>query len=174
MQPHLGQARSGSRKTVSRDALRRRALVSRMNWTDPVCSPIAPVVRSGLVGSGAWWSYKPGMPAPDETTNDSLLAAVGLRIRNLRELKRITPKDFAKAAGFSLSYLWRLESGQQNLSLKSISRIAIALGEPMTALLEGIDPDPATVEARPYARKAGKGAKVDQVEAAKDQAQGSV
>jgi len=79
-----------------------------------------------------------------------------MRIRNLRDLKRISATDFAKAAGFSLSYLWRLEGGQQNLNLKSISRVALALGEPMTALLEGIEADPATLEPRPYVRKEGK------------------
>lgn len=87
-----------------------------------------------------------------ETRDDPLLAKVGRRIQDLREAKRIEPKDFAKAAGFSLSYLWRLEGGQQNVTLATISRIAIALGEPMSALLEGIEPDPATVAVRPYAR----------------------
>lgn len=91
-----------------------------------------------------------------QNTRDPLLGAVGERIKTLRELKRISPKDFAAAAGFSLSYLWRLESGQQNLNLKSISRIAIALHEPMSALLEGIEPNPATLEVRPYVHKAHK------------------
>lgn len=81
---------------------------------------------------------------------------VGRRIQDLREAKRIEPKDFAKAAGFSLSYLWRLEAGRQNITLATISRIAIALGEPMSALIEGIEPDPTTVKARPYVRKAPK------------------
>lgn len=97
------------------------------------------------------------MGEPVETSGNKLLAAVGDRIRTLRQLKRIEPKNFAAAAGFSLSYLWRLESGQQNLSLKSISRIAIALGEPMSAILEGIEPDPETVEVRPYVHKRRKG-----------------
>ena len=97
------------------------------------------------------------MGEPVETSGNKLLAAVGDRIRTLRQLKRIEPKNFAAAAGFSLSYLWRLESGQQNLSLKSISRIAIALGEPMSAILEGIEPDPKTVEVRPYVHKRRKG-----------------
>jgi len=93
------------------------------------------------------------MPSEGDTGKDKLLAAVGDRIRTLREFKKIEPKDFAKAAGFSLSYLWRLESGQQNLNLRSISRIAIALGEPMSALFEGVDPDPGTIGTRPYVRK---------------------
>ena len=86
---------------------------------------------------------------------DPLLEAVGERIRKLREEKDIAPADFARAAGFSLQYLWRLQSGQQNLSLRSISRVAIALGVPMSALLEDIDPDPDTIGTRPY-RQDGK------------------
>ena len=88
-----------------------------------------------------------------EISKDPLLARVGKRIQDLREAKRIEPKDFAKAAGFSLSYLWRLEGGQQNITLSTISRIAIALGEPMSALLDGIEPDPSSVAVRPYGRK---------------------
>ena len=91
-----------------------------------------------------------------EPSKDPLLARVGKRIQDLREAKRIEPKDFAKAAGLSLSYVWRLEGGQQNITLATISRIAIALGEPMSALLDGIDPDPATLQARPYVRKPKK------------------
>ena len=88
-----------------------------------------------------------------EPNTDPLLTRVGKRIQDLREAKQIQPKDFAKAAGFSLSYLWRLEGGKQNVTLATISRLAIALGEPMSALLAGIEPDPATVEVRPYVRK---------------------
>ena len=109
------------------------------------------------VGSRRAQSYNPPMPTA-EPSKDPLLATVGKRIQDLRESKRIEPKDFAKAAGFSLSYLWRLEGGQQNITLATISRLAIALGEPMSALLEGIDPDPATLEARPYVRKPKKAA----------------
>ena len=83
-------------------------------------------------------------------TRDPLLEAVGGRIRTLREERKIAPADFARAAGFSLQYLWRLQDGQQNLSLRSISRVAIALGVPMSALFEGIDPDPDTIGTRPY------------------------
>jgi transcriptional regulator with XRE-family HTH domain len=171
-QLHLRHAYSRLRVTIGTRPVR-TARVSRMNWTGPVYSLVAPVLPFASVGSVVGRPYRRGMPDADQHTNDNLLAAVGLRIKNLRELKQITPKDFAKAAGFSLSYLWRLESGQQNLNLKSISRIAIALGEPMTALLEGIEPDPATIEVRPYAHKAKRGAKVEAGGTTRDQAQGS-
>lgn len=87
---------------------------------------------------------------------DPLLVAVGARVRELRLAKGLAPVTFAAAANFSLPYLWRLEGGLQNLNLRSISRIALALGEPMTALLEGIEADPATLEKRGYGQRPGK------------------
>jgi ribosome-binding protein aMBF1 (putative translation factor) len=113
-------------------------------------------LRARPVGSRRARPYKRTMPDAEETTKDPLLAAVGERIKNLREFKGIAPKEFAEAAGFSLSYLWRLESGQQNINLRSISRLALALGEPMSALLDGIDPDPETLGARAYVHKTSK------------------
>lgn len=84
---------------------------------------------------------------------DPLLQAVGGRIKALREERRMAPADFARAAGFSLPYLWRLEGGQQNVSLRTISRVALALEVEMAALLQGIAADPATLEKRPYGRR---------------------
>jgi transcriptional regulator with XRE-family HTH domain len=171
-QLHLRQAQGRVHMIIGkRPALRQ--LASQMKWPASVYSLAPPVLRSGPVGSSPRWSYRPPMLDADEAPKDSLLAAVGMRIKNLRELKRMTPKDFAQAAGFSLSYLWRLESGQQNLNLRSISRIAIALGEPMTALLDGIEPDPATVEVRPYTQRARTGPKMKDAKAAKNHVQGS-
>ena len=90
---------------------------------------------------------------------DPLLVAVGARIKGLREADRVTPADFARAAGVSLQYLWRVETGQQNLNLTSVSRFALALGRPMAALLDGIDAEPATLGKRAYVprpKKEGK------------------
>lgn len=107
------------------------------------------------VGTRHAASYNPTMPNAEDTSTDALRVAVGKRVQDLREAKRIEPKDFAKAAGLTLSYLWRLEGGQQNVTLATIARVALALGEPMTALLDGIEPDPAIVQTkRPYRRKA--------------------
>jgi transcriptional regulator with XRE-family HTH domain len=88
---------------------------------------------------------------------DPLLSAVGRRVQQLREAAGVTAADFARAAGITPQYLWRLEDGQQNLNLKSLSRLAIALNVPMTALLAGIEPDPATTRKRKYSRKVSTG-----------------
>lgn len=88
---------------------------------------------------------------PEEgAAGDPLLMAVGARIRELREAAGLAPADFSRAAGFSLQYLWRLERGQQNLNLRSISRLALALGVEMAAILEGIPADPATLAKRSW------------------------
>ena len=92
----------------------------------------------------------------ENATGDPLLTAVGVRIRELREMAGLAPADFSRAAGFSLQYLWRLEKGQQNLNLRSISRIALALGVEMAALLEGIPADPATLAKRGWTPRSGK------------------
>jgi transcriptional regulator with XRE-family HTH domain len=89
----------------------------------------------------------PEEPRPDK---DPLLAAVGERVRELREVRRMTPSEMARAAGFTQQYLWRLEDGQQNLSLRTIARIALALDVPMTALLQDIEPGDGPLGRRPY------------------------
>jgi transcriptional regulator with XRE-family HTH domain len=89
---------------------------------------------------------------PDNLSEDPLLSAVGRRVQQLREARGFKAADFARAAGVTQQYLWRVEQGQQNLNLRSISRLAIALDVQMTALLEGIEPDPSTVRKRGYRR----------------------
>lgn len=83
-------------------------------------------------------------------TSDPLLVAVAERIEALRTGKGMEPADLARAANVTLPYLWRLRKGKVNLSLRSISRFAIALGVPMSALVEGIEADPATLDKGPY------------------------
>lgn len=88
----------------------------------------------------------------DAESFDALLIAVGARVRELRLKAEMTQEDLARSAGMSTSYAWRVEDGRQNLSLRSISRIALALDVPMAALFEGIKADPATLGTRPYKR----------------------
>lgn len=111
---------------------------------------------TGLAPGGVSPYNKAMAMAPIESdTTDPLLSAVGRRVQHLREAKGLKPGEFAKLAGVTQQYLWRLEDGQQNLNLRSISRLAIALDVPMTALLEGIDPDPSTVKKRAYRKARG-------------------
>ncbi|WP_185867643.1 helix-turn-helix domain-containing protein [Sphingomonas sp. TF3] len=82
-----------------------------------------------------------------------MLLAIGRRVQRLREQADIKPADFARSAGFSQQYLWRLENGQQNVNVKTLARLALALDMPMAAILQGIEPDPVALEKRPYVKK---------------------
>lgn len=108
---------------------------------------------SDNVGSLKRHSYKRRTMSAAQNKERDLSVEVGRRIQDLREAKHIRPVDFARAAGFTPQYLWRLEAGQQNVTLQTISRVAIALGEPMSALLTDIEPDPVSVRKRSYTRK---------------------
>jgi len=82
--------------------------------------------------------------------SEPLLQSVGGRIRDLRVAAGHSQKSFAEAAGMNNNYAWRVEAGRQNLNLKTLSRIAIALNMTMADLLKGIESDPTTVGTRPY------------------------
>lgn len=88
----------------------------------------------------------------DSAQVEALFQAVGTRVRELRLKSGLNQPELAAAAGVSAQYLWRIEDGRQNLSLRTMSRLAIALGVPMSALLEGIDASRQSLAKRPYRR----------------------
>lgn len=51
-------------------------------------------------------------------------AAIGARIRELRDLKKISQEDVAKQLGFSRQRLGRLENGDSDISYNVICKIA--------------------------------------------------
>jgi transcriptional regulator with XRE-family HTH domain len=61
---------------------------------------------------------------------------MGKRLKRLRVAKRMSQAMLAERAGLSREYVNRLEAGQQDPSLTTISALAKALGVPVTALLE--------------------------------------
>lgn len=91
----------------------------------------------------------------DDSTNtgaaeeaDPLLAAIGRRIREVREAKDRGVTETADAAGIKKGHLWRAEAGQHNMTVRTLSRIATALDTTMSTLLHGVG--------RPKARQAVK------------------
>ena len=52
---------------------------------------------------------------------------VGIRIKELRESKPFSQKDLAYIADIDRSYIAGVESGQRNISIVNIERIASAL-----------------------------------------------
>jgi transcriptional regulator with XRE-family HTH domain len=53
---------------------------------------------------------------------------LGRRIKELREEKEMSQKDFAYAADLDRSYIASIENGQRNVSIVNIEKIAVALG----------------------------------------------
>jgi transcriptional regulator with XRE-family HTH domain len=75
-------------------------------------------------------------------TPDTLLQCVSLVIRRHRERLKHTQEGFAALAGVDRAYYGQVERGKQNLTLRNLQRIALALGVPASRLLrqsEGLD-----------------------------------
>lgn len=79
---------------------------------------------------------------------DPLLWALGRRIRTLRNEVGISQLELAGAAGMRKQFLNRVENGRQNPNVRTLSRIAIALGLPLATLFEGVQPDAALVASK--------------------------
>ena len=65
---------------------------------------------------------------------NQFLAALGRRVRELRENQELTRKVLAQEANVSERYLGQLESGEGNISVILLRRIAVALHVPLTSL----------------------------------------
>ena len=83
----------------------------------------------------------------DDTT-DSVLAAVGPRLRAVRQRRGVTLADLSAATGISVSTLSRLESGQRRPNLELLLPLAKAHGVPLDELVGA----PATGDPRIHIR----------------------
>lgn len=54
-----------------------------------------------------------------------MLVEIGARFRALREAVGMTQAQFREAAGVSQRYAWSMEAGRQNLSIRSLTRVAL-------------------------------------------------
>ena len=61
---------------------------------------------------------------------------VGIKLKALRNAKKITLKELGEATGLSVSYLSQVERGVSSINLDSLERIAHALGMPIDHLLD--------------------------------------
>ena len=74
----------------------------------------------------------------DADDDEPLLLLVGARIRTLRRRAKLKQSEVAKSIGTGQSYVVGVEAGEQNITLKTLARIATALGvAPAVLLLEG-------------------------------------
>lgn len=80
---------------------------------------------------------------PENIERDELLDAVGHRIKLARQNAKLTQKELGEILGAPQSWIHLMEDGQQNLQLKSLRKIAQALGVSIRDLL------PESLEAGP-------------------------
>jgi transcriptional regulator with XRE-family HTH domain len=72
-----------------------------------------------------------------DVTND---VDVGVRLRELRGVRRLTLRDVAERAGLSESFLSQVERGRASASIASLRRIADALGIGISDLFQPAEP----------------------------------
>jgi transcriptional regulator with XRE-family HTH domain len=65
-------------------------------------------------------------------------AVVGDRIARLRKRKGFTQDEFAEATGLNRVHVYRLETGRQSMTLRTLKIVADALGVRITHLLRGL------------------------------------
>jgi DNA-cytosine methyltransferase len=58
---------------------------------------------------------------------DEIKARVGTRVKELRTNRGLTQEDFAKVVGWDKTYLCRVESGKQNITIENITLLCSAL-----------------------------------------------
>jgi transcriptional regulator with XRE-family HTH domain len=84
---------------------------------------------------------------------DSVLSAVGPRLRALRQQRDITLSALAESTGISVSTLSRLESGQRKPTLELLLPLAQAYGVPLDDLAGGPATGDPRVHLRPVQRR---------------------
>ena len=63
---------------------------------------------------------------------------VGKRIREIREQINMSQKDLAYSSDLDRSYIASVESGQRNISIVNLEKIANSLGVTLSELFKGI------------------------------------
>jgi len=81
------------------------------------------------------------MEDPEQLTRD-----IGRRIAELRRARGLTQQEFAEMAGVSVQWVSRVELGQENVTVHTLSKIANVLGARVADLFQ--PPGPATQEVR--------------------------
>ena len=66
-------------------------------------------------------------------------AKIGHRIKQLREVVKMSQKDLAYSADLDRSYIASVENGQRNISIINIEKIAHALGVTLKEFFNNIN-----------------------------------
>ncbi|MDT4944853.1 MAG: hypothetical protein QOH14_1586 [Pseudonocardiales bacterium] len=84
---------------------------------------------------------------------DDVLAAVGPRLRALRQQRDLTLAELSAATGISVSTLSRLESGQRRPNLELLLPLARAHGVPLDELVGAPPTEDPRIHAHPLTRR---------------------
>lgn len=79
------------------------------------------------------------MPNLSRHRQDPLLVQLGAAIRRIRTAKDISQEKLALTAELDRSYVGRVERGDNNVAILTLSRIASALGVSLVELLHEAD-----------------------------------
>ena len=74
-------------------------------------------------------------------STEAFLAIIGRRVRSRRASLRMTRRSLAAGSGVSERYLAQLESGQGNMSIALLRKVASALALPLPELVAESDAD---------------------------------
>jgi transcriptional regulator with XRE-family HTH domain len=69
---------------------------------------------------------------------DAVTKALGRRIRELRTTKGWSQERLADESGMHRTYMWGIEQGVRNPSVRHLTRLADALGVPLRTFFEGL------------------------------------
>lgn len=78
--------------------------------------------------------------------DNSFYKAVAKRVASIRRQAGMTQVEGARRANLNRSLLARIETGAENLSLQTLSRLALAYGVRPEAFLADLEADPAALE----------------------------
>jgi transcriptional regulator with XRE-family HTH domain len=72
---------------------------------------------------------------PQMFTRESLQSVLGSNLKEIRQRQGLSQEAFADVVGVHRAYMGGVERGERNLTLRSVERIAAALGiDPLTLL----------------------------------------
>lgn len=63
---------------------------------------------------------------------------IGTRIKELREIQKISQKDLAYSSDLDRSYIASVENGRRNISIVNIEKISIALGITLKTFFDNV------------------------------------
>jgi transcriptional regulator with XRE-family HTH domain len=69
---------------------------------------------------------------------DDAQRVVAERIKKIRKARKITQEQLAELAGLNRTHLYRLESGKQSMTLRTLKLVADALGVRVRELVKDL------------------------------------